>query len=160
MATDMFLSIDDIKGDSQDSVHRQQMEIVGWQWRIVQSASSHAGVGSGSGKAAVHDVRVDKYLDRGLPNLTKLCCSGKHFKKAKLTVRKAGGSAVEYFTLEMHDGLVSGVYLGGAHRQTQVKETVTLNFASFTVTYTPQTKSGARGAAIAASWSIAKNAPA
>jgi type VI secretion system secreted protein Hcp len=92
-------------------------------------------------------------------NLIKLCGNGKHFQKAKLTIRKAGGpSPVEYIKIELNDGLISGVSSSGSGGEERLTETVTLNFASFNYEYTPQSASGSGSGSIPAKWNIAKNA--
>lgn len=47
MRTDMFLRLDDIKGESIDSVHKDEIEILAWNWSMLQPGSSHSGPGSG-----------------------------------------------------------------------------------------------------------------
>lgn len=158
MAVDMFLTIDDIKGESQDSACKEQIEIISWNWGLSQAGSAHSGTGGGSGKVSARDISFIKMTDRSTPQLMKLCCSGKHFAKAVLTVRKAGEKPLNYLTLELFDGLVSSVAISAGKRSERVSETVSLNFASYKYTYTPQNKDGSGGGSIPAQWSIAKNA--
>lgn len=157
MSTDMFLQIDDIKGESQDRTHKDWIEVLNWQWGMAQGGMAHSGTGAGSGKVHVRDITIVKLVDRSSPNLIKLCCSGKHFAKAKLVFRKAGGQALEYLKLELSDGLVSGVSYAGNWGDERLGEQVSLNFASFKCEYSPQSKDGLRAAAIPANWNIAKN---
>src|SRR6478672_8284426 len=90
MPTDMFIKIDDIQGDSLDAKHNGEIEVLQWAWGVSQRGCAHSGSGAGTGKVSVQDLTFTKYSDRSSPNLLKMCCSGKHFKSAKLTVRKAG----------------------------------------------------------------------
>src|SRR5688572_3898037 len=96
MAVDMFLKIDDIKGESSDADCKAQIDINSWSWGMSQSATTHGGGGGGSGKVSVQDMTITKYIDRSSPVLMKYCCSGKHLKTATLIVRKAGGKALTY----------------------------------------------------------------
>lgn len=157
MATDIFVKIDDIRGESQDAKHKDEIDALSWKWGLSQSGTSHSGSGAGGGRVAVRDLTFSKYVDKATPNLVKLCCGGKHFQKVQLTIRKAGGSAVEYLKIELKDGIVSGVALAAGRGNARLIENVTLNFASFKCEYTPQTASGAAGATIPAQWNIAKN---
>jgi type VI secretion system secreted protein Hcp len=125
---------------------------------VSQSGSAHSGTGGGSGKASVRDLSFVKLVDKASPNLLKWCCSGKHFQKALLVVRKAGGSPLECLKVELKDGLISGVDVSIDKSDEILTETVTLNFASFKYEYTPQTASGAAAGTIPAQWNIAKNA--
>ena len=157
MAVDMFLKIDDIKAESSDSAHKGEMDILSWSWGMSQSGSTHTGQGSGAGKVNVQDISVTKYVDSATPNLIKLCCNGKHFQKAILTVRKAGESALEYLKLTMENGIIASVSTGGSGGEDRLTETVTLNFAKFKAEYTPQSADGSGGAVVEAGWDISGN---
>jgi type VI secretion system secreted protein Hcp len=158
MAVDCFLKIDDVKGESQDSKHKDEVDVLAWSWGMSQSGSMHVGGGGGSGKVSVQDVHVTKYIDKASPNFIKFCCNGKHFKEALLTVRKAGEKPVEYVKIKMTEVLVSSISIGGSAGEDRLTENVTLNFAAFEVIYTPQKADGSADAEIKQTWNIAKNA--
>jgi type VI secretion system secreted protein Hcp len=157
MARDMFLKIDDIKGESSDSAHGGEIDVLSWSWAMSQSGSTHTGQGSGAGKVNVQDISVTKYVDSASANLVKLCCNGKHFQKAVMTVRKAGENALEYLKITMENGIISSVNTGGSGGEDRLTETVTLNFAKFKVEYTPQKPDGSGAAVVEAGWDIAGN---
>jgi type VI secretion system secreted protein Hcp len=159
MAADMFLKIDDIKGESLDATHTDAIEVLSWSWSLSQNGTAHSGTGAGGGKVSVRDLSVTKYADRSSAKLMQMCCNGKHFQTAQLTVRKAGGNKpVEYLKIKLNDGLVSSMCFGGGYGEERLTETIALNFASFTQEYTPQSKDGGGAGTIPASWNIAKNA--
>jgi type VI secretion system secreted protein Hcp len=159
MAVDFFLKIDDVKGESTDDKHKDEIEVLNWNWSMTQTGTTHSGPGGGAGKVNVQDVAITKYVDKSTPILMKQCCSGNHFKEAKLTLRKAGGKeAVEYLVLTMKEIIISSVTAAGTdHEKERVKETITLNFAEFEVNYTPQDATGGKQAAIPAGYHIAQN---
>jgi len=157
MAVDMFLKIDDIKGESIDAKHADWIDVLSWSWGMTQSGTTLTSQGGGAGQVNVQDLTFTKYVDTSSPNLLKFCCMGKHFKEAKLTVRKAGGTPLEYLKITMHDLLVSAYTTGGSGGQDRVTENVTLNFAQFNVEYTPQKTDGSGGATISQKWNIPKN---
>jgi type VI secretion system secreted protein Hcp len=156
MAVDMFLKIDDIKGESTDEKHKDLIEILSWSWGMSQSGSAHIGTGAGSGKVDVQNLTVVKYIDTSSPALMKMCCKGKAFGLATLYIRKAGDKPVEYVKLELYNGLVSAVSVAGNGGDDKFTENLSLNFAAFKYYYTPQVK-GAAGAEIPTAWNIAKN---
>ena len=158
MSVDAYLKIDDIKGESQDNVHKDEIEVLSWGWGMSQPGSAHSGTGAGTGKVAVKNLTIQKCFDKATPNLMKYCCSGKHFGIARLTVRKAGEKPLEFIQIELKDGLIVDVSVVGNPGDSQVRESVTLNFASFKVEYVPQTATGAGGAAIPMQWNVVKNA--
>jgi type VI secretion system secreted protein Hcp len=160
MAVDMFVKIGDIEGESQDKQHEKEIDVLAWSWGMSQSGSAHVGGGSGAGKVNVQDLSITKFVDKASPNLFKYCCSGKHFKEALLTVRKAGDHPVEYIKLKMTEVLIGSVSTGGSGGEDRLTENVTLNFAQFEYDYTPQKPDGTGDTPIPITWNIQKNAEA
>lgn len=157
MAVDMFLKLADIKGESVDHKHKDEVDVLAWSWGMTQSGTTHMGTGGGAGKVNVQDISFTKYVDKASPNLMKFCCSGKHLKEAILTVRKAGDKPLEYMKITMEDALVSSVSTGGSGGEDRLTENVTLNFGKVKVEYTPQKADGSGDAAIEMTWNIATN---
>jgi type VI secretion system secreted protein Hcp len=159
MAVDMFIKIGDIKGESTDSKHKDEIDVLSWSWGASQSGSAHMGGGGGSGKVQVQDLTLTKYIDAASPTLLKMCCDGSHIKACKLTVRKAGKDPLEYLKISLEDAIVTSISTGGSGGQDRLTENVTLNFARFGVTYTPQTPTGAAAPSVSGGWDIAQNKP-
>lgn len=159
MAIDMFIKIGDIKGEAQDSDHKDEIDVLSWDWSMNQSGSSHVGGGGGSGKVSVEDLTVEKYVDKATPNLMMACSNGSHYKDATLTVRKAGGKKpLEYIVVTMEDVLVTEVNTGGNSDDDRLKERVRLNFAKVKYDYQPQKPDGSKdGGQIKYGWDIAQN---
>ena len=157
MAVDMFLKLDDVKGESTDDKHKGEIDVLAWSWGMNQSGTTHMGGGGGSGKVSVHDLSLTKYVDKSSPNLMLATCNGKHFKEALLTVRKAGEKPLEYIKISMKEVIVSSVSTGGSGGQDRLTENITLNFAEFKIAYTPQKEDGSGEAAVEAAYHIAKN---
>ena len=114
MAVDIFLDLGTVKGESLDSTHKDEIDVLSWSWGLSQSGSTHAGPGGGAGKVNVQDLSFTKHIDTSSPNLIKMCCNGKHFKQALLTVRKAGEKPLEYLKIKLVDVLISAVSTGGS----------------------------------------------
>ena len=146
MAVDMYLKMDPVKGESLDSKHKGEIDVLAWSWGASQSGSTHMGGGSGAGKVNVQDLSITKYVDAASADLWKAVCEGTHFDDATLVVRKAGGKdAVEYIKLEMNQVIVTSLSNGGSGGEDRLTENVTLNFAKFKYTYVEQTKQGGKG---------------
>jgi type VI secretion system secreted protein Hcp len=160
MAFDMFLKVDTIPGESADKAHANEIDVLSWQWGLTQSGSAHVGGGSGSGKVDVKDLTVTKYVDAASPALLKYCCTGAPLKSAVLTIRKAGGTPLEYYVVTLTNVIISSVTPGGASGQDRLSESITLNFGQFQVQYTPQKADGTGGAAKVVAWNVASNAEA
>jgi len=158
MAVDMFLKLDGVEGESRDSTHEKEIDILAWSWGMSQSGTTHIGGGGGAGKVNVQDLSFTKYIDKSSPTLMLMCCNGKHIAKGKLTVRKAGENPLEYLTIEFEEILVSAVSTGGSGGEDRLTENLTLNFAKMHVTYQQQSASGGKeGGPVEAKWNIATN---
>ena len=131
MAVDMFIKIDDVKGEAQDKNHEGEIDVLAWSWGMSQSGTMHAGGGGGGGKVNVQDLSFTKYIDKSSSVLMLYCSNGKQFKEAKLTVRKAGGDEpLEYLIITMKDVIVTSVSTGGSGGEDRLTENVALNFAT------------------------------
>ncbi|OUT62952.1 MAG: Hcp1 family type VI secretion system effector [Rhodopirellula sp. TMED11] len=160
MAVDMFLDIKgEIKGESQDKTHKDEIDVLAWSWGVSQSGSFHVGGGGGAGKANFQDISVTKWIDSSSPILMLYCSNGDHFKEATLTVRKAGKKPLEYLILKMKDVLVTSVSVGGSGGEDRLTENISLNFREFKYEYTPQKEDGSAEAKKEFKWNIATNSP-
>lgn len=158
MALDIHLKIEGIDGESQNSYHPNEIDVLNWSWGLTQSGTSHLGPGAGSGKVNVNDMHFSKYVDKSTANLIKSACLGTHIASATLTVSKAGGDApVDYVKIDFKEVLVSSYSTGGsADGLDRVVEQISFNFAQFVFTYTPQDETGIGGAAIPVGFNIAQ----
>ena len=154
MSVDIFLELDGVKGESKDPKHPDAIEIRSFAWGMSQSGSAHSGSGAGSGKVSIQDISFTHNVDNASATLVLFCCNGKHIKKGKLIVRKAGEHPLEYLTIELEDVLVSGVIPGGHGSDDQLIENFTLNFSTFKFEYVPQNKDGSGGKRQEAKWNI------
>lgn len=158
MSQDMFLKINGIDGESLDNDHKNEIEVLDWSWKISQESNMHTGSGGGAGKASVDDLEFEHFVDRSSPNLMKFCLTGKHIDEAKLTIRKAGGTPLEYLKITMNDVVVTMVKpYGNTQDSVRIKETIRLSFARVKQEYTVQNAQGGSGGAVTASYDIQKN---
>jgi type VI secretion system secreted protein Hcp len=153
----MFMNLEGLRGEAQDAVHKNEIDVIAWSWSMTQSGSTHTGYGGGAGKVEVHDLEFTKYVDLSSPSLLLACCNGKHIPQGVLTIRKAGGTPVEYLRITMIDILVTGIR-PSSRGQTYALENVSLQFAKFKVEYRPQKADGSADAPVLADWDIAANA--
>jgi type VI secretion system secreted protein Hcp len=158
MAFDMFLEIAGVTGESVAAKHEGHIQLLAWSWGMSQTGTTHHGTGGGAGKVNVQDLSFTHYVDKSSPVLVQACCSGKHFDKATLTMRKAGGSeALEYYQIVMTDLIVTSVSGGSSAGEDLQTENITLNFSAFEIMYQPQDNKGAKkGGPVTAKYDIAK----
>jgi type VI secretion system secreted protein Hcp len=147
MASDIFAKIGDIKGESLDSKHKDEIEVLSISWGVSNAGSMAFGGGGGAGKATFQDLSFVHMVDKATPRLMQSCATGAHIKEATITHRKAGKTPQEYLIVKMNDVIVTGVAHGGSG-DTGQSENVSLAFAKVSVEYKPQKPDGSLDAGI------------
>lgn len=158
MAVDSFLKLGTLKGESVVKGFEDQMQILSWGWGMTQTGTMHAASGGGGGKVDIHDLHITKHIDAASPTIALACSKGTHFDSAVLTMRKAGGTALEYVTITLTDVIVSSYSVSSEAGADMLQDMVALNFGKYKYAYQPQDNKGAKkGGAIEATYDIAKN---
>jgi type VI secretion system secreted protein Hcp len=142
MASDIFAKIGDIKGESRDAKHKDEIEVLSWSWGVSQSGSVTHGGGGGAGKATFHDFNFTHHIDKASPLLLKSCATGTHIPEATITVRKAGKPQQDYLIIKMTDVLITGVAMSMAADEPSGAENVTLQAAKVDLEYKAQKPDG------------------
>src|SRR5438552_16210462 len=125
----MFMKLEGIKGESKDSVHKEEIDVLAWSWGLSNSGTAHTGGGAGAGKANFQDLSFTKWIDLSSTSLMLSAANGKHIKSAVLVVRKAGEHPLEYVTITMNECLITAVSTGGSGGEDRLTENITINFA-------------------------------
>ena len=147
MASDIFAKIGDIKGESLDSKHKDEIELLSWSWGVSRSVSgSGGGAGAGAGKAHFQDLSFTHKIDKASPLLLKACATGQHLKEATITRRKAGKGQQEFLVIKMNDVLVTSV--ADSDSDGGLMESVSLAFAKVDLEYRPQKPNGSLDAGL------------
>ena len=146
MAVDIFAKLGDIKGESLDSKHKDEIEVLSYSWGVTNAGSMGHGSG-GEGKASFHDLSFVHNVDKASPVLMQACATGAHLKEATITHRKAGKEQHEYMIVKMNDVIVTGVTHGGSGDSGH-SENVSLSFAKVALEYKPQKPDGSLDAGI------------
>ncbi|MCP3129422.1 type VI secretion system tube protein Hcp [Shewanella sp. KJ2020] len=132
-AVDMFLKIDGVDGESQDSQHRGEIDILAWSW----------GASSDSRKVCIQDISLTKYVDSASPELLMNQVTHIKYPKATLVVRKAGREQSEYINIELTNVWVSSLSTGGSGGEDRLTENIALNFEELKYSYTPESPTAA-----------------
>ena len=114
MAVDMFLKLTGIDGESADSKHKGEIEILSFSWGISSATRSASSRLSAGRKASLQDFSIVKYVDSSSPHLFVNSCEGSHIPEAHFTLRKAGENQQEYYKVTLQDVLISSVSPGGS----------------------------------------------
>ena len=147
MASDIFAKIGDIKGESLDDKHKDEIEVLSFSWGVTNSGSMGSGSGGGEGKATFHDLSFTHNVDKASPVLMQACVTGTHMKEATITHRKAGKGQHEFLVVKMNDVIITSVTNGGSGGE-NVSENVSLAFAKVAIEYKPQKPDGSLDAGI------------
>jgi type VI secretion system secreted protein Hcp len=148
MASDIFAKLGDIKGESQDSKHKDEIEILSYSWGVSNAGSMGHGSGGGEGKASFHDISFVHHLDKSSPVLMNHCATGVHLKEATITCRKSGKEQYEYLVVKMNDVIITSVNAGGSDGGGTPTESVSINFAKVALEYKPQKADGSLDAGV------------
>jgi type VI secretion system secreted protein Hcp len=140
MATDYYLKLDGVEGESQKEGHTKEIEVASWSWGGSNSGSFALGSGGGTGKFSASDIVVNVPLSKASAKLLQACTKGSHIDKAVLTARKSGGDAKPYDFLKitLEHCLVSGFNCNGSQGIDQLVDQITLNFTKITYEYFAQ----------------------
>jgi type VI secretion system secreted protein Hcp len=141
MATDIFAKIGDIKGESVDAKHKDEIEVFSFSWGVTNSGSASSGSGSGVGIAKFQDLSIVHGIDKATPALLKACATGLHIKDATITHRKAGKGQQEFLIIKLNDVTITAITHAGAEDEPYA-ESVSLKFAKVDLEYKPQRPDG------------------
>jgi type VI secretion system secreted protein Hcp len=148
MAADIFAKLGDIKGESNDAKHKDEIEVLSYSWGVTNAGSMGHGGGGGDGRATFHDLSFVHYVDKAHPVLLQTCATGTHLPEATITARKAGSKdQLDYLIIKMNDVIITGVTHGGSGDGAHT-ENVSLAFAKVAVEYKPQKADGSLDAGI------------
>jgi type VI secretion system secreted protein Hcp len=157
VAIDYFLKIDGVPGESTDAQHRGEIEVISWSWGEAHPRPPAVGTGAGAGKVEMQDFGFTAAVSKASPPLLVACASGKHFRSAVLTARKAGGPPVEFMKFTLTDVTVSSYAVGGSEGQDAPMDSAALSFRTITVEYREQKPDGTLAPAIKAGWDVQTN---
>jgi len=161
MATDNFLKIEGIKGESTDDKHKDWIEVMSYDWGVSQNASA-AGVSATSSaageRANFQDFSITKQMDKSSPLLMKACAKGDPIKEVTLELCRAAGNKSIYMEYRLEKVIISSVSTGGGGGG-EATEAVTFNYGKITQTYTPFDRDGIAQGRVPAGWDLTKNIP-
>ncbi len=136
-ASDYFLKLDGVEGESTDQSHKGEIEVLSWSWGMSQQTSSSGG--GGTGKVNFQDFHFTKHIDKSSPMLMQMAATGEHIKEAKLTLQKAGSQS--YLIITFSDLLVTSYSVSGNTGEAPT-ESISLNFQKIQMDYLPQNPDG------------------
>jgi type VI secretion system secreted protein Hcp len=160
MATvDYFLKVDGIEGESQDTGHENEIELQSFSWGETNAGSYGGGTqGGGTGRVAMQDLNTVMVINKASPSLMLACAKGSTVDSVVLTCRKsAGDSPIDFLKYTLGNVRVTGYHSGGGSDVVPM-DTVSFNFKTIEIEYTPQDDTGSAGSAVTVNFDIGKGA--
>jgi type VI secretion system secreted protein Hcp len=158
VATDYFLKLDGIEGESTDAKHKGWLDVDSWSWGENVPVQPATGSGAGVGKVHFQDFRFTSRVSKASPKLFLACASGQHLKEAQLVGVKASAKATqEFLTWTFSDVLVTSYETGGAEGDDVPFDHVSLHFSKATIAYKAQKADGSLDTAVTAGWDAKTN---
>ncbi|MBB3121889.1 Hcp family type VI secretion system effector [Pseudoduganella violacea] len=160
MATDAYLYIDGIKGESADSAHPTWIEVTAAHWGVTQPRSATASTGGGhtAERCEHRTLSLSKLVDLASPILMQTCSMGKTIPQAKLEFMRADGDGmrVKYYEVELDNVMIAHVeqVLGESGL---LHDEIGLRFSKVKWKYAQQKIGGGTGGNTAGGWCLASN---
>lgn len=158
MASDVFLKVDGIKGESTDVNHQDEIELLAWSWGVAEVFIVSGGGGIVGGKPKFTDLVVTKHVDKASPKLLRACLTATHVNDVVLTQRKAGAGKVNFLVITLKDVLVASLNDVEADAAPRPVETVQFTFAKVIYEYVPQKPNGQPDTPVTLRWDVQANA--
>jgi type VI secretion system secreted protein Hcp len=154
---DFFIKIEGINGESQDSKHKNWIDVLNFGYSVSQSSSMFTGGGGGVGKASFDALSFTHYVDRATPNLLQYCAAGKHVPTVEVSACKAGDGSKEYMHITLTDCIITSAGPTGSTDDARVWETVGISYSKIKIEVKEQNADGSMGAAITGTWDVKQN---
>lgn len=148
MATDIYLQLDGIKGESADAQNKEAIEISSFSWGASNNAAA---------KPVFTKLTAHMPTSMAGPQLFNACVKGTHLKDGLITVRKAGNGTHPYLTIKLTDVIVDSYTLDDARTDDAPVESISLSYGQIEFDYTQQKADGSGGGSADAGWDLKNN---
>lgn len=147
-ASDYYMKIEGINGESTDLKHKDWIELDSFSWGMSNpsAAGSGSGTGMGTGKVSMQDMHFSMKMDKSSPRLMLACATGQHIPRLQFTVSRpdATGGTTDYYVVTLSDVLISSFQTSSAPQppagtpRAPESASVKLNFTKIQWTYIAQ----------------------
>ena len=155
---DYFLKVEGAPGESQDSKHSAEIELLSFGFGCSQVGSPDYGGGLGAGKVKMSPFSFTMKCNKAGPKLFMFCATGTHVKSAVLCCRKAGKDQQDFLVVKFTDCIVSSYSEDGTGGQDPIPvQSISLNFSKIEYEYKEQNADGSLGGGIPAHFDLKTN---
>jgi type VI secretion system secreted protein Hcp len=156
MATEMFLEIAEVPGESQKKTNA--IDIESWSFGAANPTTVSRGKGSAEGVVSVSEMTISKVLDKASTKLFNQCCAGKHFATATITCRESKGDAttmLDYLVIKLTQVFINNFSWSSGGMK--ASESIALSFGKIEMTYKIQNADGSEAAGGDGAWDVRTN---
>ena len=139
---DIFAKIGDIKGESTDDKHKDQISVLSWSWGVTGPQRKTP--------ACPHEFTINKFVDAATPFLVSAAAQGATFPEAVIAINKPGKDPTDYLVWTFKGVVIAGITSAGGSNTAAVSESLSFNYASATIAYRMQQPDGSYGTAVTA----------
>jgi len=158
MATDFFLKLGDIKGESTDEKHKDEIELDSWSFGASNPPNIGSGTsGAGTGRVSMTEINCVAKMSKASTFLFHYCATGKHMPTAKLTCRKAGEEQRDFMVIDLSEVYIASYHTSGSAGSDVAYDNFALAFGKIEYDYLEQTKEGTTASAGKKSWDLRSN---
>jgi type VI secretion system secreted protein Hcp len=154
VASDYFLKIDNIRGDSTDLKHPNEIVVGSYIWglNLDFTACSKA-----SQKPTFSDIRIVKQLDQASPKLAQAVATGQQIPNAVLTAVKDSPERPEYLTITLTNVVITS-YSTSAASNSLPQDSFSVSFAQIKYEFRPQKPDGSLDTPVVFCWNVTADA--
>jgi type VI secretion system secreted protein Hcp len=156
MAIGLFLKCSACSGESENAAYTGWTHASSFAWGVSQPQSMERGGGGSAGLGTFADLVVTAFIDKAYPDILEKGANGKHLDKVELAGAKMGGNQWEYMKITLENVLVTSVSVSGADGA-EVVVSYGFQASKLTAEYSPQTKTGTKGATSTKIWDVKQN---
>ena len=128
-----------IKGEGRTQGHEEDIEVFGWSWGVV--AGSALGSGESTARRNYRPLVIRKGVDSASVGLMSALVTNDEIKEANLSMRKAGSSALDYYTVTLSGARITDITLD-VDATGRPTEQISLTFTKVEVEYKRQQGTG------------------
>ena len=146
-ASDMFLLLEGIPGESADSRHKDWIDIIAFTKAMSRSQTN----------LTFSELWLQKDQDKSSPLLALRAANGARIPRAVLELIHPGETRLRFYQVVLSNSTVRTWQIGGSAGQDKPSEAVGLNYEWISWTYTEFDATGRRRGDISAYWDLVRN---
>jgi type VI secretion system secreted protein Hcp len=157
MAADIFAKLGDIKGESLDSKHKDEVEVLSWSWGVSQTGHARHGRRRRRGQGELQRLLVHAPHRQGVAESPESVRHRRAHQGSDDHGTQGRQGPAGILIIKMNDVIVTSVVLSSSADTSATAESVALRFAKVDVEYKPQKPDGSLDAGVSFKYDIKAN---